>query len=87
MFRVYLLGVKSDTINDDIKFYLNNLLNDVELNVNEIQQAKKGYSVDLSITSSRENVSQKINKLAEILEPTLTDRIFYYYVSRKSIVR
>ena len=77
-FRLFLLNVKSDTINDDIKCYLKSLLNDVELNVNAIHYAKKGYSVDLSLTSNRENVSQKINNLAETLEPTSADKIFYY---------
>ena len=77
---MFLLGVKSEVINDDIKCYLNSLLNDVELNVNEIYQAKKGFSVDLSVTSNRENVSQKINKLAEIIEPTLSDKVFNYEV-------
>lgn len=80
-FRVFLLGVKSDIINDDVKFYLNSLLDDVELNINEIHNKKDGIYVSLSVSKNHENINQKINKLAEVLEPTLTDIVYFYDVS------
>ena len=82
-FKTKLLGVSTKIINDDIKTYMNGLLDEVVLNVNSIDQIKGLLHVDLTVVDSHENVSNKINSLSveNWTEPTQNDDVFSVDVS------